>query len=105
MKKEHPSFGNGKICYMEIPATDVEESSAFYQKSFGWTIRKDGDGNVSFDDAVTEVSGMWVTGRKPVAEGGILISIMVDSIAETLSLVTANGGKDLNPEEYRENQR
>jgi hypothetical protein len=27
----------GKICYLEIPAADVEVSSAFYAKLFGWT--------------------------------------------------------------------
>ena len=28
---------NGKICYLEIPATDVEASAAFYERVFGWT--------------------------------------------------------------------
>jgi len=29
------SMQAGKICYLEIPATDVEVSSAFYVKLFG----------------------------------------------------------------------
>src|SRR6266545_3072570 len=26
-----PTYGNGKICYVEIPATDIERSAAFYR--------------------------------------------------------------------------
>jgi predicted enzyme related to lactoylglutathione lyase len=33
-----------------------------------------------------------VLGKKPSTEQGILISIMVDSIPETLSLIALNGG-------------
>jgi len=31
-----PTLGNGKICYLEIPALDAELSSSFYAKTFGW---------------------------------------------------------------------
>lgn len=30
-----PTFANGKICYIEIPATDIARSADFYSKSFG----------------------------------------------------------------------
>ena len=33
-----PAIGNGKICYVEMPATDIERSAAFYRAVFGWTI-------------------------------------------------------------------
>ena len=32
-----PSRANGKICYLEIPAVDIEQSAAFYASVFGWT--------------------------------------------------------------------
>ena len=35
-----PTYGNGKICYVEIPATDVDRSAAFYERAFGWSLRK-----------------------------------------------------------------
>ena len=38
-----PTLGNGKICYLEIPATDIARSAEFYEQSFGWDIRKRGD--------------------------------------------------------------
>jgi uncharacterized protein len=55
-----PTTGNGKICYLEIPAVDIDQSSRFYQTVFGWQIRRRGDGNLAFDDGVGEVSGTWV---------------------------------------------
>lgn len=88
-----PTFANGKICYIEIPALDILQSSTFYQKVFGWNIRSDNAGNTSFDDTVGQVSGMWVTGRKPAAEIGFVISVMVDNIQATIGLITLYNGK------------
>ena len=92
-----PTLGNGKICYVEIPANDVERSAEFYEKVFGWRIRKRGDGSIAFDDGVGEVSGTWVTGRPPATTPGLLIYIMVDSVAATLDLLVAQGGEVVQP--------
>ena len=89
---EKPTIGNGKICYIEMPAVDVKASAEFYQSIFGWNIRTRGDGSVSFDDGVGEVSGTWVLHRKPMTEVGLLVYIMVDSAAATIDRVTAKGG-------------
>jgi uncharacterized protein len=88
-----PTFANGKICYIEIPAFDIQQSSKFYQIVFGWKIREDNSGNVSFDDTTGQVSGMWVLDREPATKQGFLISIMVDSISDTLKLIGENNGK------------
>ncbi len=59
------TLANGKICYIEMPATDIARSSDFYKQVFGWNIRKRGergDGSVAFDDPTGEVSGTWVIG-------------------------------------------
>jgi len=92
-----PKLGNGKICYLEIPAVDVARSSAFYQAVFGWQVRPRGDGHLAFDDAVGEVSGTWVTGRPPSTEVGLLVYIMVDDAEATLQSVLANGGDIVQP--------
>lgn len=92
-----PTLGNGKICYVEMPATDIARSSTFYQKVFGWHVRKRGDGKLAFDDGVGQVSGTWVTGRKPMTEVGLLIYIMVDDAEAIMESVTANGGKIIQP--------
>jgi predicted enzyme related to lactoylglutathione lyase len=88
-----PTSTNGKICYIEIPATDVERSAAFYSTVFGWQIRQRGDGHTAFDDTTGEVSGSWVLGRPPAAEPGLLLYVMVDSVAATVDTVVASGGE------------
>lgn len=94
---QHPTFSNGKVCYIEIPADDISSSASFYREVFGWQIRQRGDGSVAFDDTVGEVSGTWVVGRKPAVEPGLLIYIMVDSVAATIDAVIAGGGKIVQP--------
>jgi hypothetical protein len=92
-----PTFANGKVCYIEIPAEDVARSADFYRQSFGWRIRQRGDGQIAFDDTTGQVSGTWVRGRPPATEPGFLIYIMVDSVAATLDAVVANGGMIVQP--------
>jgi len=92
-----PTVGNGKICYLEIPATDIARSSEFYQRVFGWRIRRRGDGSTAFDDGVGEVSGAWVLGRPPSPLPGLLVYIMVDDVAATIKAVVANGCEIVQP--------
>ena len=92
-----PTLANGKICYIEMPATDAARSSDFYKRVFGWNIRKRGDGALAFDDTTGEVSGSWVRGRPPATSPGLLFYIMVDSVAATLDAIVANGGEIVQP--------
>ena len=92
-----PTLANGKICYVEIPAIEIPRSAEFYRAVFGWNVRRRGDGRQAFDDSVGEVSGTWVTGRGPSREPGLLLYIMVDSVAATIDAVTANGGELVQP--------
>ena len=92
-----PTYGNGKICYIEIPAIDIKASAAFYTAVFGWKTRQRGDGHLAFDDGVGQVSGTWVNGRKPSLEPGLLTYIMIDDIDTTIKLILANGGKIVQP--------
>jgi predicted enzyme related to lactoylglutathione lyase len=92
-----PTFANGKICYIEMPATDIAHSSEFYTQVFGWSVRKRGDGSTAFDDTVGEVSGTWVKGRPPQGNSGLLVYIMVDNINETIEKIVPNGGKIVQP--------
>jgi len=92
-----PTLANGKICYIEIPAVDIHRSAGFYVKVFGWQIRQRGDGHTAFDDATGQVSGTWVVGRKASSEPGLLVYIMVDSVAATVDAVIAQGGALVQP--------
>ena len=92
-----PTIINGKICYIEMPATDIARSAEFYKKVFGWNVRKRGDGSTAFDDTTGEVSGAWVRGRPPAERPGLLFYVMVDSVAKTLDDVVENGGAIVQP--------
>jgi predicted enzyme related to lactoylglutathione lyase len=92
-----PTLGNGKVCYLEIPATDIDASMRFYRGVFGWVTRQRGDGSIAFDDGVGEVSGTWVTGRPASAAPGLLIYIMVDSVEAACEAVVTHGGEVVQP--------
>jgi predicted enzyme related to lactoylglutathione lyase len=92
-----PTFANGKICYIEMPATDAALSAEFYKKVFGWNIRKRGDGSIAFDDTAGQVSGTWIKGRPPQGNPGLMVYIMVDSVATTIDTIVANGGDIVQP--------
>ena len=87
---------NGKICYIEIPATDVARSAEFYSRAFGWTIRQRGDGSTAFDDTTGNVSGAWVTGRPPQSPG-LVVYIMVADAEATIEKIKAAGGEIVQP--------
>jgi predicted enzyme related to lactoylglutathione lyase len=88
---------HGKICYLEIPALDIDASARFYSGVFGWQTRLRGDGSLAFDDTTGAVSGAWVLGRAPAREAGLLTYVMVDSIARALDQVIAAGGSIVAP--------
>jgi predicted enzyme related to lactoylglutathione lyase len=88
-----PTLANGKICYIEIPSIDVRRSAEFYEKVFGWRMRQRGDGSRAFDDTTGEVSGTWVLGRPPSTQPGLLLYVMVDSVAATIDAVIVHGGE------------
>ena len=92
-----PTPTNGKICYIEIPATDVARSAEFYRTVFGWHIRQRGDGHTAFDDTTGQVSGTWVLRRPPSSEPGLLFYVMVDSVEAALGVIAANGGDIVQP--------
>src|ERR1700744_393499 len=91
-----PTLATGKICYLEIPAADVERSARFYRDAFGWELRTRGDGAIAFDDAVKEVSGSWVTGRPASARPRNMGPVMVAGLADAEATVRAAGGEVLN---------
>ena len=92
-----PSVSNGKICYLQIPATQIARSVDFYKKVFGWETRQRKDGTIAFSDSVDQVSGTWVLGRPPSLTPGLLIYVMMDDVAATLDLIVANGGEIVQP--------
>ena len=87
----------GKICYLEIPAIDVEVSAAFYVKLFAWRLRVRGDGTRAFDDATGAMSGSWVIGRPPARDPGMLPYVMVEDIDRSLQQAGELGCETVTP--------
>jgi predicted enzyme related to lactoylglutathione lyase len=85
-----PTYANGKICYLEMPASDVVTSALFYREAFGWDIRERGDGTTSFTDTVGQVSGSFVVGVPP-NQPGLVVSSMVADMTASIAAVEANG--------------
>jgi len=54
---------------------------------------KRGDGSVSFDDTVGQVRGTWVLGRPPASTPGLLLYVMVESVAATVEAIVAHGAR------------
>jgi predicted enzyme related to lactoylglutathione lyase len=92
-----PTIGNGKICFIQIPTTNIARSADFYRCVFRWNIRQREDGRTAFDDGIGEVSGEWVLGRPPSREPGLLVYIMVDNVAATVEAIVAHGGQIVQP--------
>ena len=92
-----PTYRTGKICYLEIPASDVHESAEFYRRAFGWQIRRRGDGSTAFDDTVNAVSGTWVLKRPAASVPGLMVYIMVASAAAAVEAVVSAGGQIVEP--------
>ena len=92
-----PTLANGKICYVEIPATDIARSAEFYKRVFGWNVRTRTNGSTAFDDTTSQVSGSWVLKHPPSQQPGLLIYVMVDSVAATIELIKANGCEIVQP--------
>ena len=80
-----------RLCYLEIPAVDVHQSAAFYEKVFGCNIRNRDSARPSFD--LGDVSGAWVTGRLISREPGLLPYIWVDGIDDVLAHAASYGGE------------
>jgi len=95
MAARHKKLPRPRLCYLEIPAIDVKQSAAFYEKVFGWDIRDRDSGRPSFSYPTADVTGAWVTGRPISREPGLLIYIWVDRIDATLERIKSQGGEVL----------
>ncbi len=83
---------HGGLSYLHIPALDVQQSAAFYERVFGWRIRGRDTTHPGFDDATGHVSGAWVADQAISREPGLLPYIYVDHIDDVLAQVVVHGG-------------
>src|SRR5437879_13241144 len=79
---------HGQLAYLQVPALDVTQSAAFYEKVFGWHVEPP---HPSFE--APGLIGQWVSERRAAPDAGLLAWIQVDRIDDALDLVRANGGE------------
>ncbi len=80
---------NGRIDYLEFPATDVAKTKAFYQRVFGWKFTDYGPDYTSFEDG--RIAGGFTKEGK-VVRGGPLVVLYASDLAATEKKVREAGG-------------
>jgi predicted enzyme related to lactoylglutathione lyase len=85
-------FKHGKICYLFVPGRDPQRSSEFYRTVFGWNIRTNDEGGLSFDDSTGRVSETWVMDRPPASEHNLEVHIMVKDLDAVIATIREAGG-------------
>ena len=79
---------HGQIDYLQLPALDIAQSAAFYEKVFGWSVDLS---HGSFE--APGMIGQLTTERQPTNTSGPVVWISADDLRRTLELVEASGGK------------
>jgi predicted enzyme related to lactoylglutathione lyase len=82
------------ICYVEIPAPDIEKAGSFYASVFGWQIKPSTLSDTPYWEFRTgdgQLTGGLVQER-PAVTGGTVLYLKVESIDATLASIVASGG-------------
>ncbi len=81
---------NHRIDYIELPASDVAASKAFYQSAFGWEFEDYGPNYAAFKDG-RMMGGL--DGEVAVVRGGALVVLFATDLEGSQARVEAAGGK------------
>jgi uncharacterized protein len=80
---------NGRIDYIEFPATDVAKTKTFYERAFAWKFTDYGPDYTSFEDG--RIAGGFTREGK-VAQGGPLVVLYASDLTATEKKVRDAGG-------------
>jgi predicted enzyme related to lactoylglutathione lyase len=86
-----PVFRRAGISYLRVPARDPQQTAAFYQRVFGWTVATDRP-DPSFEDGTGHVIGHFVPDAAVAGEAGVRPYIYVDSVDDAIARVATAGG-------------
>jgi predicted enzyme related to lactoylglutathione lyase len=79
----------GRIDYIEFPATNIAKTKAFYIGVFGWKFTDYGPDYTSFEDG--RIAGGFYS-KDAVTAGGLLVVIYAADLAGMHAKVSATGG-------------
>jgi predicted enzyme related to lactoylglutathione lyase len=85
------------ICFVELPSTDLMKSRAFYSALFGWEFEEVPGMNYLLFSANGGISGGFRKVSHISPDQGVIASIAVKDIHETLDRVESNGGSIIMP--------
>lgn len=90
-----------RIVHFEIATDDIERAADFYRSTFGWEINK-WDGPMTYHTVMTGAEGTpgingGLVGRNGPDMPGVINTIDVESVDDTLEKVTAAGGSIVMP--------
>ena len=83
-----------RLNYVELPATDIAKSKAFYEKAFGWSLTAFGP---SYAATTTGDTDIGLDADKAEAPKAPLAIVETDNLEAALKSVTAAGGKITKP--------
>lgn len=78
-----------KINYIELPATDIEKTKAFYAELFGWTFEDYGPDYVSFQGA--GIDGGFTRDSKVATGCGVLVVLYFAQLEQLESQISDYG--------------
>ena len=83
---------HGQVAYLQIPATDVPASAAFYAALFGWEVESGATGFTA-----PGLIGQFFRDHAASPGAGPLLWITVEDMDAALTTTPANGGEVLSP--------
>lgn len=81
---------DGRVDYIEFPATDIEQTKRFYSEVFGWQFTDYGPDYTSFTDG--RLAGGFAV-APDVTAGGPLVVLYATNLAEIEARVRDSGGQ------------
>lgn len=86
-----------KMNYVELPATNIEATKAFFTAAFGWTFTDYGPEYTAFDDEGLDGGFYQSDLTATVAKGSALIVFYSAALEETQAKVEKAGGEIIRP--------
>ncbi len=86
-----------KINYVELPARDLEKAKAFFSQVFGWQFTDYGPDYAAFANAGLD-GGFYRADLASSSEAGAALVVFYSrDLEQTLSRITASGGRIIKP--------
>ena len=82
----------GTIVFIEIPVRDLAKAADFYAGIFGWSFYDEHEPDRWLFTPGGRGAMGAITTKRPAGGGGVVISVSVDDVAETVKRAIALGG-------------